>query len=252
MIKGSEFEKQLQMIDFSLEDLVLIRRLQPLVNQKIDIIIARFYQNLEKQPLLYQIINDHSSLAKLKNTLKRHITEIFNGIIDNDYITKRIQIAHIHVKIGLPTKWYMCAFQDLFLSLITIIENNSANKEECVRTLSAVSKILNLEHQLVVEAYNQEAERIKMKIEEQKHNIREQVASASENLAAISEQTSASFNQLHLQSTELVSSANSGAELSLFAEKRALQGKEQIQEQTMSMDNINDSVNDISTNETPF
>ena len=74
------------------------------------------------------IINNNSTIDRLKHTLKQHISEMFDGIIDQSYIQKRIRIAHVHVKIGLQTKWYMCAFQDLLLSLSTIIEKNIVRK----------------------------------------------------------------------------------------------------------------------------
>jgi heme-based aerotactic transducer len=61
--------------------------------------------------------------------------------------------------------------------------------------------------------------------------IRENVASASENLAAISEETNATFHQLEAQSYEIVSLANKGTELSILAEERAEDGKEQLSKQ---------------------
>ena len=193
------------------------------------------------------IINDNSSVERLKNTLRQHITEMFDGRIDKVYFEKRIKIAHIHVKIGLQTKWYMCAFQDLLLSLINIIEENVGIKEESFLALKAVSKLLNLEQQIVLEAYDHESERLKREREEEKVIIRNNVANASQNLAAISEQTNASFHQLNNQSHEIFSLSNTSTELSILTEERATQGKEQIIKQTNNMSNIHQSVDEISS-----
>ncbi|MEH6943866.1 globin-coupled sensor protein [Bacillus sp. JJ722] len=243
--KEGDFEKQVNMIGLTVEDLKMIHSLQPFVNKEIHTIVDDFYKNLENEPSLIEIINNSSSIDRLKNTLRQHITEMFDGVVNQSYINKRISIAHIHVRIGLQTKWYMCAFQQLFLSIVEIIERNVPR----VQTLSfvkAVSKIMNLEQQLVLEAYDSESERIKNIAEEQKCKLREDVASASQSLAAISQQTSASFQQLNRQSNEIVSFANSGADLAILAEKRAQKGKEQLGDQTINMSQIDESVYDIS------
>ncbi|WP_419882973.1 protoglobin domain-containing protein [Peribacillus sp. B-H-3] len=244
--KGSSVEKQIRMIGLTEDDLRMINFLQPFAAEKLDFIVDRFYQNLEHEPSLLNTINHHSSIERLKNTLKRHISEMFDGVINDAYFLKRIKIAQIHVKIGLQTKWYMCAFQDLFLSLSSIIEENIEDKEEGFQALKAVSKMLNLEQQLVLEAYDSETERLKNEVEEQKNLIRGNVANASQNLAAISQETNASFHHLNAQSDEIVSLANTGTELSNLAEERAQKGKEQLQKQNLNMSDIHDSVNDIS------
>jgi len=244
--KGSEIEKQILMIDLTEKDLQIINAIQPFVIEKIDLIADRFYKNLEKEPSLLKIINDNSSIEKLKKTLRQHIVEMFNGRIDASFIDKRIKIAHMHVRIGLQTKWYMCAFQDLFLALMDIIQQNIINKEDCFLAIRAVSKILNLEQQLVLEAYDAESERVKEAAEEQKRSARANVASASQNLAAISEQTTASFQQLIAQSNEIVSLAKNGTSLSLTAQERAEKGKEHMHQQALIMSNIYSAVDDIS------
>ncbi|RDI42180.1 globin-coupled sensor protein [Falsibacillus pallidus] len=246
VISESDVETQLKMIGLTSKDLQVINSLQPFVLKKIDYIVDRFYKNLENEPSLFKIINDNSSIERLKKTLTQHIVEMFDGIVDESYLLKRIRIAHVHVRIGLQTKWYMCAFQDLLLSLINIIEENVTQKDDILLSIRAVSKILNLEQQLVLEAYDAEAERLKEVINEQKRTVRDNVASASQNLAAISEETNASFQQLISQSNEIVSIAKTGTELLLHAKERAENGKEQIHKQTLTMSNIHSSIHDIS------
>ena len=234
------------MIGLTTDDLIIIKNLHPFVLANIDDIVNQFYKNLEYENSLLKIINDNSSIARLKTTLKRHITEMFSGNIDEDYFETRIKIARIHVKIGLQTKWYMCAFQDLLLSLINLVEKHVEIKEEYFLSIKAISKLLNLEQQIVLEAYDAETERIKLEIEEQKVLLRDNVTDASQNLAAISEQTNSSFQELMAQSHEIVSLSNMGTELSILAEERANKGKEQIGKQANNMLNIYNSVDEIS------
>ena len=111
----------------------------------------------------------------------------------NPIFKSESDIAHVHVQIGLQTKWYMCAFQDLLLSLSTIIEKNLVVREDYFLAIRAVSKLLNLEQQIVLEAYDDESLRLRMKVEQEKIQIKENVVSSSQNLAAISEETNATL-----------------------------------------------------------
>lgn len=243
--EGSDITKQLIMIDLTEKELKVIKAIQPYVLQHIDYIVDRFYSNLDHEPSLIEIIEEHSSIERLKKTLKRHIVEMFNAKIDEAFINKRIKIAQIHVKIGLDTKWYMGAFQNLNLSLIEVVENNFPNREDCILAIKSISKILSFEQQLVLEAYDAELQAIKEKSNEHKRKIQDQVASASENLATISEQTNTSFRQLITQSEEIVSLAKNGTQLSLEAQGRAEKGKEQINNQSLNMSTINNSIENI-------
>ena len=246
IVSGSEVEKQIQMIGLGKEDLQVIHAIQPFVMEKIGLIVDQFYKNLENEPSLLKIINDNSSIERLKKTLRQHIVEMFSGKVDDAYFAKRVRIAHMHVRIGLQTKWYMCAFQDLLLSLVKIVEENVPNREDCFLAVKALTKMLNLEQQLVLEAYDAETDRIKEEAEQHKKMVRDNVSGASQNLAAITEETNASFQQLLSQSEEIVSLANSGTELSLQAQERAEKGKEQLTNQAVNMTNIYGSVDDIS------
>lgn len=243
----SSVQMQLTMIGLTSEDLDIIHALQPFVKNKLDSIVDQFYMNVERESSLVTIINEYSKTEKLKITLKQHLFEMFSGVIDQAFIEKRKRIAYMHVRIGLPTKWYMASFQDLLLSIISVIEENIPSREQCLIAVQAASKILSFEQQLVLEAYEDEVSRINERAEEEKKEIREQVAFASENLAAISEETDASFQHLCSQSSEIVTLANTGSELSTLAEERALKGKEQLHKQTVNLSNIQHSVNEISS-----
>lgn len=244
--KESNVYNQLKLIGLSTHDLDIIHALQPIIEEKLDYIADHFYGVLDNEPSIVEIINKNSSTDKLKLTLKRHIFEMFSGVIDEEFINKRKRIAFIHVKIGLPTKWYMVAFQEMFLSILTIIEENTASKELCFSAVKAATKILNFEQQLVLEEYEAEINRLSADMEKEKSAIRAHVTSASQNLAAISEETDAAFQQLCDQSGEIVSLANKGSELSKLAEERAVKGKDQLHKQAVNLTNIQDSVNEIS------
>ncbi|WP_025026311.1 globin-coupled sensor protein [Caldalkalibacillus mannanilyticus] len=243
--EGSDFAKQIKMIGLTKEDLHQAKSIQHYVQEEIERIVDRFYKNLENEPNLIRMIQDNSSIVRLKKTLNQHISEMFSGMIDAAYFEKRKRIAQMHVQIGLQTKWYMCAFQDLFLSLLEVVETKVA-EEQRLPIIRSVTRLLNLEQQLVLEAYDAETEKLREASDEQKQSIRAHITGASQNLAAIAEETNASFHHLSSQSEDIVELSKVGIELSGLAEEQSNKGKEQLQVQKKNMTNIQQTVTDIS------
>lgn len=237
----SDAIKQLKIIELTEEDLGIIHALKPLVIENIKHSIDIFYKNLEHEPSLAKIINDNSSIERLKKSLRTHISEMFDGVIDQSYIDKRLKIAQVHVRIGLGTKWYLAAFQGLLSTHIKIIEEKVGDSNEKIKCIYALSKLFSFEQQLVIEAYDEGVAAIKEKYLNAQKELKEIVSDATQNLAAISEETSASFHEIVGQTSEIVRLANVGTELSSYAEKQAHAGKEQMSNQLVNMGNIQNS-----------
>lgn len=239
-------KKQLQMLNLTEEDLKYLKLFKVHVDHDIEQIVDTFYRNLGMESSLIDIINDHSSVDRLKVTLKRHISEMFDGEIDEAYFLKRKKIAQVHVHIGLKTKWYIGAFQSLLIEFIRMVKTHISNDAQRFYTIEAISKILNFEQQVVLEEYEAVIDCIKEKLEDEKRVISNSIIESSSNLAAISEETNASFQRLEAQSEIMVAYVKKAIDLSAITTKQANTGKVQIQQQTVSMDAIHSSVAVIS------
>ena len=246
-VEDAAIRKQLQMLNLTEEDLKYLKVFKPHVDQNIEQIVDTFYRNLGMEQSLVHIINDHSSVDRLKVTLKGHISEMFSGTIDQEYFEKRKKIARVHVHIGLKTKWYIGAFQSLLIDFIRLVQLHIEGDEQCFNTIEAISKVLNFEQQVVLEEYEAVVEKIKGKLEEEKRNIGNSIIESSSNLAAVSEQTNASFRHLTDQSQVMVSYAKKAIDISDVATNQAHQGKVQIQQQAASMHAIHESVGVVSS-----
>ena len=244
--RNSAVMKQLKMLGLTEDDLKHLKVFKPQVGENIERIVDTFYKNLGMEQSLVDIINDHSSVDRLKVTLKRHICEMFSGVIDSEYFEKRKKISRVHVHIGLKTKWYIGAFQSLLIDFIRLVQDHIDDDDQRFRTIAAISKILNFEQQVVLEEYELVIERMQEKLEQQKRQIGNAVIESSANLAAISEETNASFHQLTSQSDVMIAYAKKAIDISKVATDQAYQGKVQIQQQTVSMNAIHHSVGLIS------
>ena len=237
-IKGyKDLENQIRMIELTKRDLAIARIIQPYLEGHLDAIITQFYAQLQKEASLQGIIENNSTVDRLKITLKKHIFEIFEGKINQEFIKQRNGIAHVHVRIGLKTKWYMAAFQSLFKALTEILKGFIQDKEELLEAMNVVSKLFNLEQQLVLEAYEEEVERIKEEEQRKKH-LQERVSNITEELLAITEETSASVSSLSAKTVTMAEVATAGVLSAEEVQNRSLQGKKGIDEQQDLMNEI--------------
>ncbi len=240
--------KQIEMLNLTKQDLQYLKAFQPFVVDNIDDIVDRFYSMIGTERDLVNIINRHSSVEKLKVTLRRHIIEMFNGSIDEEFYLRRIKIAKVHVHIGLRTQWYICAFQDLSVSFIDLVEQYINHPKDQFNTIRAISKISNFEQQLVLEAFENTVEQLKEDMERKKEALEKKIVESSEGLATISQETNNSFQRLSRQSVEIKQLAKKSLQVSAMAENHALEGREQLKSQSHNMSNIIHSLNDITEN----
>ncbi|KPN96619.1 globin-coupled sensor protein [Lysinibacillus sp. ZYM-1] len=240
--------KQIEMLNLTKQDLQYLKAFQPYVMDNIDHIVNRFYNMIGTEHHLVDIISHHSSVEKLKVTLRQHIIEMFNGTIDEMFYQRRVKIAKVHVHIGLRTQWYICAFQDLSLSFIDLVEQNIDQPRDQFNTIRAISKICNFEQQLVLEAFENTVEQHKVNMEQEKETIERQIVESSELLATISQETNSSFCSLSEQSDEIEQLAKKSIDVSTLAENQALDGRECLKKQSQNMNNIIQSLHDIEEN----
>lgn len=236
---------QIKMIELSEEDLAAAMNFKPVVEQNISWITDQFYQTLEHQPSLMKIIKANSSVDRLKNTLSTHIISLFDGRIDEDFVTQRKKIAQVHVRIGVTQKWYMCAFQNLLLSLVRLIEEKLENHHEQISMTKSVSKLLNLEQQIVLEAYQEEIDLLQKAFEQESKKVKQKVNDTSEELAAITEQTSASLQELTSQSHEVAKITQKSLAISTRVESGSREGKKQLEEQQTRMNHNQETMDKV-------
>lgn len=238
-------QKQINMIGLTTNDLVLTLKLQPYIQANIEEIVNTFYASFSLEQGLIDIINSYSSIDRLKLTLKKHILESFNGRFTDEDVSRIRRIAHIHVKIGLEAKWYMAAFQPLLVSVIKTVEPHLITKEEMVEAVQSVTKIFNLEQQIVLEAYDNEYAAVRAKSEREKEEIRDEVNQLAIKLAAASEETNVFIQEILAQSKEIASYSLDHLEVASSAEEQAYNGKDDLVKQSELMTFIEASTVEI-------
>ncbi len=106
-----------------------------------------FYARLSVYPPTAEYVE--GSVDRLKGTLQRWFIELFSGDYGQDYITGRLRIGHVHVRIGLPVR-YPLAMLDIVMKAGGEVIAHSANPGEATQ---AFHKILALDIAILTQTY---------------------------------------------------------------------------------------------------
>ncbi|WCR26334.1 globin-coupled sensor protein [Paenibacillus thiaminolyticus] len=196
--------RQIGLLGLTEADLTLLRRIQPHILPNMKDVTRSFYSQITDINELRDMIMAHSTLERLHSTLERHVSEMFNGLIDHAYIMKRIKIAEMHRQIGLETKWYIGAFQTLQNELTSLVYVHIGEEPTRIKAIVAVNRILSLELQLVVQAYE---ERSRMEREQSYQEVKEElkgsVSQLSGELARLTTDTNETIQQFTRKGLEM-------------------------------------------------
>lgn len=238
-------QKQLQLLDLSTEDLTIIKQLQPLAKDLIPKMVEQFYTAISLSPELVNIINRTSHINRLKVTLHKHLSDIFESNINDSYINERKAIAETHVRIGLQSKWYIASFQSLTSTFTNFVNELDISKNDAIRAINAFCKIINFEQQLVIEAYEKEEERIRTEAAETKHSLVTTIQKTAEELNSISEETAASLLVISSQTDDIAVATKQGLSFVADTQDKSRRGQQQLQEQNDLIQVILQSVNSL-------
>jgi methyl-accepting chemotaxis protein len=142
-------------IDFTAQDIKILKTLRPLVERHADRIVNAFYKNIENYPELMQIIDKAgSNIDRLQHTQKQYLLELFDGQYDMDYVERRLRIGKIHNQIGLTPRWYLGSYSVYFQNILPLILGKYRfNPLKRQRAILALNKIISFDSQLSMDTY---------------------------------------------------------------------------------------------------
>ncbi|SDO10906.1 heam-based aerotactic trancducer [Psychrobacillus sp. OK028] len=246
-VRDKKILVQLQLINFSEKDLANLKQMESFMLPYIPGAVKNFYDSLMANEELVDIINKHSSRSRLEQTLITHTTEWFAGLLNDDYIEKRKKIAKMHVHIQLKTKYYLGACYQLQNSLVDKIQIAHLPIETQIQFVTSLSKIINLEQQIVVEAYDNYAEeQAKEKEDAIKGTIKETLGNIATSLEVQSAETTTSVEELIGTTKDLEIEVAKGIETSNKTIDMAEAGKHVIQTLTGHSQEIYDKSKSMS------
>lgn len=181
---------QLQLIDLTEQDLQLIYSFQPVIKDVIGEMTTLFYERIMNVPDLKRLIEERSTVEKLKAIVGNYLVKIFDGQINDEILEMKRHVARRHFQMGLEPKWYMGTFQQiqaLMYKRLVEAPHITATPQEIAIVLS---KFINLEMQIVLEEYDKENRAlIEARSNAVKEELKEKISLMTEEFAHLTERT---------------------------------------------------------------
>jgi len=133
-----------------------LKQLQPLMKRHLDELVDAFYLHLLSFAETRRLLNDELITTRLKEAQKRYLLSLVTGPYDERYREDRLQIGHVHERIGLTPQWYLGAYAIYFNLLQPLVFEEFRNRPAQFRAIrSALTKVIFLDIGLAIEAYLQ-------------------------------------------------------------------------------------------------
>ncbi|MEC0126820.1 globin-coupled sensor protein [Paenibacillus pabuli] len=163
-------QKQLDYIGLTAGDLQLLADHRPAFVKVVDEVVDHFYNHVGNYPDLVDLIARFSTIDRLKETQKLYWLSMTDGVVDDAYIDQRIAIGLVHSRIGLSEDYYLGTYM-VYLDIATSMFQQVI-PEGWHLIIQALSKMFNLDSQLVLEAYEKkEKEKLNQFAEDQQHTL---------------------------------------------------------------------------------
>ena len=198
-----ELEERLAFLSVTETDRSLLADLAPLLDRHAERFVSAFYRHLLSFDGTRQLLSDPAVKDRLLAKQREYLLSLATPSLDERYAEERVRIGEVHERIGLEPRWYLGAYS-LYFSLLAPVVSESfrGDPERVSQTLAALVKVLMLDAQLALEAYNErrarELEHLNRELSEvsrslareqraTEHELRETEsrARAAENLASV-------------------------------------------------------------------
>jgi signal transduction histidine kinase len=175
---GVTFDERKQFGCFSKEDAALLAELRRSFESHADELVGKFYDHLRGQEQLRPLLADPATIRRLKRAQRRYLISLTSGRYDQGYSDSRLAIGKAHERIGLEPQWYLGSY-GVYLQLLTplVRERFKDNPEKAIRATAALSKLLILDMQVVLDAYYETRHRKAIQKSEQLAAVGELAAS---------------------------------------------------------------------------
>ena len=161
------------------QDVALLRQVGPRLEKHFPEMAERFYSQIPHHPHAFRVFTGDAQIERLKRTLQEWAHGLFAGSYDDAYAANRFQIGYRHVRIGLEQKYVISAMGIVRSFLHDCLQREFPDAAERVRCAAALSKILDLDLNLMCESYMHATVENLRKLNDQLERANREMAQAS-------------------------------------------------------------------------
>ncbi|MDQ7042616.1 MAG: protoglobin domain-containing protein [Sulfurimonas sp.] len=141
---------------FTEEEAQILKGLQPFMEELADEFIDEFYDYIWGFGKTATFLKNKKIIEYHRTKIREWFINLFNGKYDLPYFMYLYKIGEIHVKIGLPTHYVNSAFSFVRSFVFKRIEDNYKDKENHVKEIGAVGKIIDINLDMLTSSYREE------------------------------------------------------------------------------------------------
>ncbi len=151
------FEALQQYIGLGAEDRTLLKSLHPRIRTVFPSIVGDFFQRVCQSPETRKLLKSDEQGRRLQAAIRDWLDEIFLGPHDESYFEKRQRIGRTHFRVGLLPCYASAAICRVRCALEAAIVTATAGAPQSLSpALSALGKVLELDHALITHFYYEE------------------------------------------------------------------------------------------------
>ncbi|HLS20259.1 MAG TPA: protoglobin domain-containing protein [Bacillota bacterium] len=147
-------QQHLTLMDIDNDTLQQIKNISHFFTPHVDEIIDKFYERITAEQHLSEMIASHSTLDRLKRTMRQYIEQFTKADVDQSYVDSLIAVGKTHSRIHLKAEHFMAAHHQLVHFMTAIIMEKLYKKpEEMIQAVLAIQKLASFDQQLIVQVY---------------------------------------------------------------------------------------------------
>lgn len=152
-ISLADIARRKQLLGLSDTELAELVVLRPFIEPDLNQMVEAFYDFQTNTPEFIQLIGDRETLNRLKVAQRQYVLELFSGTYDEFYVNNRLRIGLVHKRIGVETRYYLAALQQLKELVFDMVQRTVTDQALAQRSCQTLEKLYMFDITLVVETY---------------------------------------------------------------------------------------------------
>ncbi|SCA58237.1 Diguanylate cyclase [Candidatus Terasakiella magnetica] len=153
-ITERDIEQRKELIGFYKDDEKALVECKSHIQENLEQIVDEFYNYQRSVREIQVLIGDAETFRRLHGSMKRYVSELFEGYYDSTYVNRRLRIGKVHNSIGVSPKLYISSLSRLEAILYRYVTDAcEGDLTKAFRRSAAMRKLLMLDIQLVFDTY---------------------------------------------------------------------------------------------------
>ena len=194
----------------------------PLLERELPVILAAFYEHLQRFPNLAQMFRDSQAIDRARKAQGEHWLKLFSGRFDDEYVGSVRRIGQMHSRIGLEPRWYIGGYSFVLSRVNDLATHVFVNRFSPVKAqqktavlLQALNQAVMLDMDIAISiyleenkaAYDRKLSALAAVVGEKVGPLVARVASQAELLGTTAEKMSGTAEQTSRQATIVAAAA---------------------------------------------